>query len=119
MRPALFASIGAITLCLLLFACSTTRKLKNLSVGMTAAEVVSIIGEPEIAREPMTNKYGQVIELWHYELYNNRADAYQPYFLYFYEGRLAKWGKATNLPRKKIYNMKFDGGGESPYETTK
>ncbi|MDY6951187.1 MAG: hypothetical protein SWE60_06730 [Thermodesulfobacteriota bacterium] len=108
MKPAFFTSIAVVTLCLSLIACSTTRKLKDLSTGMTAAEVVSLLGEPGIAREPMTNQYGQVVELWHYEMYNNHVDAYQAYFLYFYEGKLARWAEATDLPRERIYKMKFE-----------
>jgi len=108
MKPAFFTSIAAIALCLSLVACSTTRKLNDLSTGMTTTEVVSLMGKPGIAREPMTNQYGQVIELWHYEMYNNHVDAYQAYFLYFYEDRLARWGEATDLPREKVYKMKFE-----------
>jgi hypothetical protein len=98
----------AVTLCFALVACAAVRKLKKLDEGMTTSEVISVLGEPEIAREPMTNKYGQMIELWHYELYNNHMDAEEAYFLYFYEGSLVKWGKATNWPRERIYNMKFE-----------
>ncbi|MDY6837522.1 MAG: hypothetical protein SWH78_06080 [Thermodesulfobacteriota bacterium] len=108
MKPALFTSIAAIALCLSVFACSTTRKLNDLTIGMTTTEVTALMGEPGIAREPMTNQYGQVIELWHYEMYNNRVDAYQAYFLYFYEDKLAKWGEANHLPRAKVYEMKFE-----------
>jgi outer membrane protein assembly factor BamE (lipoprotein component of BamABCDE complex) len=108
MKPAFLTSMAAVALCLSLVACSTTRKLNDLRKGMTATEVISVMGEPGIAREPMTNQYGQVIELWHYEMYNNHVDAYQAYFLYFYEGELVRWGKATNLPRDKVYKMKFE-----------
>jgi hypothetical protein len=41
-------------------------------------------------------------------MYNNHVDAYQAYFLYFYEDRLARWGEATDLPREKVYKMKFE-----------
>ena len=52
-------------------------------------------------------KYDQPIELWHYELYDHHVDAHEPYFLYFYEGTLAQWGRAVDLPREKVYEMKL------------
>jgi hypothetical protein len=107
MRLPYLKAIVAVTLCLALVACAAARKLRKLDQGMTPSEVISVLGEPEIAREPMTNKHGQIMELWHYELYNNHIDAEEAYFLYFYEGKLVKWGKATDWPRERIYKMKF------------
>jgi hypothetical protein len=108
MRLAFLKSIATIILCLsLVVGCTTAHKLNNLSLGLTASEVVSLVGEPGIAREPIANKYGQVLELWHYEPYNNDVDAYEPYFLYFYEGKLVQWGKAVYVPRERIYETKF------------
>ncbi len=75
---------------------------------MATSEVILLIGEPEIAREAITNQYGQVVELWHYELYNNHVDAHEAYFLYFYDDKLARWGKAVDLPRQRICEMKFE-----------
>lgn len=107
MRLSWLKALVAITLCLALVQCAATRKLKDLHKGMTTSEVISVLGEPEIAREPMTNKYGQVIELWHYELYNNHMDGDEAYFLYFFEDKLVKWGKATHWPRERIYKTKL------------
>ncbi len=109
MRVTHLKLITPIIFCLLLVVgCSATRKLKDLRPGMTTTEVISLLGAPEIAREPLINKYGQDFEIWHYELYNYHVDAEEPYFLYFYEGKLARWGKAAHLPREKMYEMKFE-----------
>ena len=108
MKLSVFKAIAAVAVCLSLLACTTTRKLTDLAPGMTTAEVIELLGEPEIAREPLTNKYGQLIELWHYEIYNSHVDAHEPYFLYFYEGKLGQWGKATHLPREKAYEINFE-----------
>jgi outer membrane protein assembly factor BamE (lipoprotein component of BamABCDE complex) len=109
MRCTCLKFMTAMILCLpLVVGCGATRKLKDLSPGMTKPDVISLLGEPEIAREQITNKYDQDIELWHYELYDHHTDAYEPYFLYFYEGKLARWGRAVHLPREKVYEMKFE-----------
>ncbi|OEU49713.1 MAG: hypothetical protein BA861_11125 [Desulfobacterales bacterium S3730MH5] len=103
MKPYFFKTLATITLCCsLVVGCMTIGKLTSLSAGMTTSEVISVVGEPKIARMQVTNKYGQVIELWHYELYNNRSDSHEPYFLYFYDGKLVQWGKAADLPPDKI-----------------
>jgi hypothetical protein len=67
---------------------------------------------PTAARGSMTNKYGQVVEIWEYGLYK-QVDAfhgrYTYYWLYFHDNKLVQWGEAGDWQKEadRIYEMRF------------
>lgn len=100
-----------ILICLLLFlACATTGKLMKLELEMTKKEVVGAMGNPHTVRGSITNKYGQVIEVWEYGLYKP-VGYYEPtyYWLFFCEGKLVQWGEAGDWQKvaDQIYEIRF------------
>jgi len=114
MNSNFFRFFGGIVLCIfLVVGCATTGKLMKLNLQMTKPEIISAIGNPTAARGSMTNKYGQVIEIWEYALYKTDDDAFfgRPtfYWLYFYDGKLVQWGEAGDWQREadRIYEMRF------------
>jgi hypothetical protein len=112
--------IFAIWFLCLIFAisCATPRSsLKQVSLGMTKEEVIKSIGEPEVRRGAITNKFGQVIEVWEYrilakgKLLDIMAWDADDYWFYFVEGKLIQWGKAGDWRREadRIYEIRFGG----------
>ena len=103
----------------LMTGCATglsTHELIRIRLDMTKDQVISAIGEPSAARGSIRNKYGQVIELWEYQLRKpeNEGNMYTynwkyPYWLYFYDGRLVQWGAAGDWQKEadRIYEMRF------------
>lgn len=116
----LFLIIG---LCISLVGCATTRRLQQISLGMTKDEVVTKIGNPTVVRGCITNKHGQVVEVWEYNLRvkqvgvgevvgktflaictlgislaishpRERGAEKRDYWLYFINDKLVQWGQA-------------------------
>jgi len=119
----------------LLTGCATsTRNLREVSLGMSKNEVVDVLGEPKAARGAIYNKYDQVIEVWEFELavpddgreiakdsvltlvtLGLAAPAFfihdtKPYWLYFLDARLVQWGEAGDWPAEadRIYEVRFN-----------
>lgn len=58
-----------------LVGCQTsTQELAELSLGMSQGDVRDRIGEPTVVRGGVTNRYGQVVEVWEYELERPKTD---------------------------------------------
>jgi len=80
---------------------------------MTKAEVTAALGSPAAARASITNKHGQVIEVWEYDLYPPPPylTPTQPtkYLLLFCENKLVSWGEAGDWRKEadRIYEMRF------------
>ena len=101
---------------------------------MTKAEVAGKIGEPTVARGGLTNKYGQVVEVYEYRLALPSDDSAgevigksfgtiftlgagavafkgerRDYWFYFYDGKLVQWGQAGDWRREadRIYEFRF------------
>jgi hypothetical protein len=79
---------------------------------MTKDEVLSTMGKQTAVRASMTNKYGQVIEVWEYGLHKAAfgiTGGTKYYWLYFYNGKLVQWGEAGDWQREAdlIYETKF------------
>ena len=97
----------------ILCGCATTGKLMKLQLELTKNEVIERIGPPTAARGSITNKYGQVIEVWEYGLYKTVEDALNNdetyYWLFFYDSKLVQWGEAGDWEREadRIYEMRF------------
>jgi len=106
-----------ILILIFLIGCATTGKLMNLRLKMFKDDVISVMGNPTAVRGSMTNKYGQVIEVWEYALYRTGDDAFYGiptyYWLYFYDGNLVQWGQAGDWQREadRIYEMRFGRSG--------
>ena len=102
-------------------ACATSRSsLRQVSLGMTKGDVVKTVGDPEVTRGAIINKFGQVIEVWEYRVMAKGKlldimpwDA-DDYWFYFMEGRLVKWGKAGDWQKEpdRIYEIRF--GDDKP-----
>ena len=80
-----------IALTLLVAACTVGEKAQNLRMGMTPAEVVAVMGQPD-GQAQNGNQLGyqytnRLISGWSYA----RAD----YQMFFIDGRLSSWGPAT------------------------
>ena len=95
---------------LLFLACATTGKLMKLELEMTKKEVAEAMGNPTAVRGSITNKYGQVIEVWEYDLTKTgfRSDEIS-YLLFFCEGKLVQWGEAGDWQKvaDRIYEIRF------------
>jgi len=102
-----------ILILILLVGCATTGKLMNLRLEMNKDDVLSVMGNPTAARGSITNKYGQVIEVWEYELLKTGSDAFigkgTYYWLFFCEGELVRWGEAGDWEKTadQIYEIRF------------
>ncbi len=88
------------------------RKLMTISLGMDKQQIINMLGEPIIVRGSMTNKFGQIIEVWEYYIrkeHTSGAKAVitltmgalfliggqeETYWFYFYDNKLVQWCKA-------------------------
>ena len=61
---------------LLFLGCATTGTLMNLQLQQSKDDVIKTMGKPTAARGSITNKFGQVIEVWEYGLYKTSDDAF-------------------------------------------
>jgi hypothetical protein len=99
-----------------LLGCGTTQQvLSRISLDMTKEEVTDKIGEPDAVRGSIRNKYGQVVDVWEYRLYQysgaipGMSSNYDMYWLYFVDNKLAQWGKAGDWQKDadRIYEMRL------------
>ena len=78
--------------------CSTTtaHKLNELNLGMSQADVKSILGDDYVVAAATTDTNGARLQLWDYSDKKTQTE----YRLYFKDGKLAQWGKKgdTNFP---------------------
>ncbi len=90
------------TICLFLFVgCATTAQFINLDLGMSKKDVINTLGEPELARGAITNKYGQLIEVWEYNrLVSNWSWEKRRMWVHFSNGKLAQWGQAGDWKKE-------------------
>jgi hypothetical protein len=113
---------------------TTTRGLREVSLGMSKDDVATVLGEPVAARGAIRNKYDQVIEVWEYRLAvpDDGAEIARKstitlitlgfgapvflqhekreYWLYFHDAVLVQWGEAGDWPAEadRIYEIRFD-----------
>ena len=120
---------------LMLGGCTTsTQKLAKLSMGMSKQGVLSSIGRPAAVRGAITNKYGQIVEVWEYDLAKPKSSKeissdlmltlltaglaspvlfsggeINHYWLYIVDERLVGWGQAGDWRREadRIYEIRF------------
>lgn len=95
-----------ITVCFLFslsITCAPSRSsLKEISLGMTKAEVMKTMGDPHAIRVSTVNKFGQAVEILEYRVLR-KGKALDiapwdttPYWFYIVDGKLVRWG---NPPR--------------------
>ena len=96
------------TICaMLIFGCATTGNFMKLRSNMTKSEVIRVMGRPTTSSGSMTNKDGQVIEVWEYRKLNeywlNYLEGQHSYFwLFFIDDELVQWGKAEPVREKLL-----------------
>ena len=81
-----------VALCgLILSGCATTGKMNRLSVGMSKADVIAAMGEPDSTSAP-----GGGVEYLRYSLTTSSSAAYngytEPYFVKLVNGRVDAYG---------------------------
>ncbi len=103
-----------LVLSVLIMSCTSysTRQLLKVHLEMSKADVMSVLDEPATVRESLTNRYGQVVEVWEYELYKPNHTQPTPYWMYFHDGTLVKWceGGSWRIWEERaaeIYEMQF------------
>ena len=92
------------------FSCATTEQFVRLELGMSKAEVTKTVGEPELARGAIQNKFGQLIEVWeYYRFISNWSPDKKRMWVYFSDGKLVQWGQAGDWEREadRIYEFRF------------
>ena len=78
--------------------CATsTRRLNNISLGMTKQEVIKELGHPAAFRGAFKDEAGKNLEAYEYVLCKPTSDGLlcwdTSYLLYFANGKLIKWGE--------------------------
>ena len=79
---------------------------------MTKEEVLKTVGDPELARGSIRNKYDQVIEVWEYyrlpDIWSSNTSK-KTLWVYFCDGHLSQWGEAGDWKAEadKIYEIRF------------
>jgi hypothetical protein len=83
--------IIASAISVLLLGCATTGKMNRLSVGMSKADVIAAMGEPDSTSAP-----GGGVEYLRYSLTTSSIAAYngytEPYFVKLVNGRVDAYG---------------------------
>jgi hypothetical protein len=126
-------------LVILVTGCASNLKpsshLRQVSLDMSKEQVVSVLGDPTVARGAIRNKYNQVVEVWEYTLALPSKDstgeiagktaitiiscgmgavAFRPekkdYWLYFLDDKLVQWGEAGDWKKEpeRIYEFNFN-----------
>jgi hypothetical protein len=86
------------------------NRLRSLRASMNMRDVKRFVGEPSSRRGELMNKYGQVIDVFEFELSENTTiGKTNHYWLFFINGKLVKWEEAIDWEEsyKKIYETKF------------
>jgi hypothetical protein len=77
-----------------LAACASfTDKTNSLTIGMSADQVKSTLGDDYTKKMSQLSADGKPIELWEYV----DEKSHEKYWLYFKDARLAKWGTPQAL----------------------
>ena len=89
---------------------ATTSEFIRLELDMPKAEVLKTIGEPDVARGSIRNKYGELIEVWEYYRYvSGWSWDKKRMWVYFADGYLVQWGEAGDWAREadRIYEIRY------------
>lgn len=105
-----------VTMVLMLASCAPRQaSLARVSLDMSKDQVIEQIGEPNAVRGAIRNRFGQVVEVWEYQLYQyagairGLSPYHRTYWLYFVDGVLAQWGEAGDWEREadRIYEVRI------------
>jgi hypothetical protein len=121
---------------------TSSKKLIEVRLGMSKAEVQRVLGDPAVVRGAIRNKYDQVIEVWQYRLALPSSDSAgqvigksmwtlltlgiaaekfhgerRDYWLYFLRDKLVQWGQAGDWSREpdRIYQFNFEPRPVAPH----
>ena len=98
---------------MLIFGCATTGNFMKLRLNMTKSEVIKVMGKPTTSSGSMTNKDGQVKEVWEYRKFEGHSapfvEHYSYFWLFFLDDELVQWGKAEPV-RKKLEEQLLPAG---------
>ena len=126
--------------CVFMSGCAaSTKQLRKINLDMTKKEVLKNLGEPNVVRGSMRNKYDQVIEVWEYRFDKGKESnqvtrewlftactfgfgspillsqgTIDSYWLYFHDDALVQWGQAGDWKREadRIYEINFSAGSK-------
>lgn len=101
------------------------QAFRCIELGISKQQVIKSIGEPDIVRGSITNKFEQVIEVWEYSVDRGKDAAQigaelvltictlglcaplmlsegriETYWLYFHTNKLVQWGKAGDWKKE-------------------
>ena len=106
----------------------------SISISMTKEQVIKKLGRPSIFRGSMINKFGQVVDVFEYEVDRGKDGGQivcetlftigtlgfgapifaskgkiETYWFYFYDNKLVQWGKAGDWQQQAsaIYEVRF------------
>jgi hypothetical protein len=94
--------LPVVALMLIVSSCaSTPKKFNRLSLGMTKAQIIEAIGDPD------STKAGDGVEVLEYELLEGEIVGHPvPYWAIVQDGKLIKYGRAgdfgTSVPTQRI-----------------
>lgn len=124
--------VGLFLLALASSSCATpAEKLKLTHLGMTGQEVTNNVGKPNLVRGTLTNRFGQQIEVWEYEVafpdepgvrdfkvffsavtFGLGSPVWlvqntKTYWFYFVDSRLARWAEAGDWDHEveRLYEL--------------
>ncbi|MDP2303903.1 MAG: hypothetical protein Q8N03_15935 [Ignavibacteria bacterium] len=87
-----------------------TNLLLLLNLGMSQQQVISAIGETDVARGSIRNKYDQITEVWELSAKETRLLQFKDTILvFFHNNNLVQWGEAREwgCEADKIYEYRF------------
>jgi hypothetical protein len=80
--------------------CTSVKRLQDLEIGMTKAQVKQTIGEPSVARGAIRSKDDKLVEVWVYNLARPGCIRPQSYLLRFQDSKLVQWGQSQDWLRQ-------------------
>ncbi|MBX8466380.1 hypothetical protein [Deinococcus sp. RIT780] len=101
---------------LLFVSCAPTSiNTRQVEIGMAKSEVVAVLGNPDLVRGAVKNKYDQVIEVWEYHKYQyvgaikGLSPNFDRFWFYFSDGKLSQFGQAGDWSKEpdRIYEIRF------------
>jgi hypothetical protein len=97
---------GAFLSVLLLAGCQSATQLNSIRIGMTKAEVVASMGQPDSTAAQANAEY------FTYYLYVDSDRRDEPYLVRFVDGKVESFGRFAQL--YDLYNRPVAGGPQGP-----
>jgi len=90
----------------LLTGCQNATQLNSLHIGMTKADVIAAMGQPDSTAAQANAEY------FTYYLYSDNGYRDQPYLVRFVDGKVESYGRFAQL--YDLYNRPVAGGPQGP-----